>query len=78
MGKGEIARYEQFLLFPCFQKTYDECQCDRIHSFLTPDQFLDNSFVVKQSVVWKDDCKEYKLSAGNFRKASIGELAATM
>ena len=25
-GKGEIARYEQFLLFPqCFQKT---CMCD--------------------------------------------------
>ena len=23
VGKGEIARYEQFLLFPqCFQKTY--------------------------------------------------------
>ena len=25
VGKGEIARYEQFLLFPqCFQKTYTE------------------------------------------------------
>ena len=25
MGKGEIARYEQFLLFPqCFQKTFAE------------------------------------------------------
>ena len=27
-GKGEIARYEQFLLFPqCFQKTYTADKC---------------------------------------------------
>ena len=66
-GKGKIARYEQFLLFPqCFQKAcfpgafksvnvwewVNGCECDRIHSSLTIVHCF--GYVGKQLVAWKD------------------------
>ena len=46
VGKGEIARYEQFLLFPlCFQKTFTTDMqkpglvWERVNSFLTERSF---------------------------------------
>ena len=50
-------------LVDCQSKIYDlqKSPCDRIHSSLIAVYCLDNSYVGKQPVAWKEYCAEYWL-----------------
>ena len=54
----------------------DRNDCDRIHSFLTATCCLDNDYVGKQPVAWKECCGEYWLK--ELGKAWIDAQAATI
>ena len=61
-GKGEIARYEQFLLLPqCFQKACfpGASKGVIVWEWIKADHYFDGGNVGKQSVVWKDYFEEY-------------------